>query len=460
MGNGATVQIGAGRTVSATGVTGANGTFAFDFNNTAAGRLILTTIADMSNYTLNALAAADFSITSSKSYTIVEGLSGNATKFGKIIDNNSLFTFSQTENDVNGDIILNVARQSQMGEIATDPNNKSSAPAVEDLLNRNTGTPQADRDPATVNTQVNNQINTRIADARVGTGMSAGDMTDGLRYWMQGFGTTTEQSRRKGIAGYDANIFGGTIGVDAEASDNTLVGLAFSYANTKLDSKNLNRTKTEVDSYQVTAYGSYGTDFGSYLNGYLTYSYNDVDQARHNVGIIGNTARADYHNDQYDARVEFGHDFRNVLNLNGVILTPELSAQYTLVDSEKYSEKGAGGLGLRNVDMDTMQALNIGLDVELGYQHNLQNGGSITPSINVGYAYEALGERLETTGNFIGGATSFTTKGADPAQHSVTGGVGLTFKTTSGWDVNANYDYTYKSDFDAHTGIVKAIYSF
>lgn len=496
MGNNSTVQVGAGRFVTANSVTGANGTFAFDFNNTNAGKLILSTLANMSNYTLNPLAAADFSLTGSKSYVIVDGLAGNATKFGTLIDTNTLFTYTQTEDDVNGDIILHIARQNQMDQIATNPNNKSAAPAVEQLLTRNTNIPQGSRDPATValaarlttstdaqingilqtliptvdqggvqaamnvNNQVNNQINGRLGNTRNDTGAASGDLTEGLRFWMQGFGSSAQQDRRQGIAGYDADTFGGTVGADAEVTDNTLAGIAVSYANTQVDSKNANTTDTEVDSYQVTAYGSYIVGQGSYLNGYLSYSYNDIDQQRHNVGIIGNTARAGYHNDQYDARVELGHDYNNVLNTTGLTLTPEFSVQYTAVDAGRYSEKGAGGLALQNVESDTLEALDLGLDVTLAYSHRTENGSVITPSINAGYTYEALGETLETSGRFLGGAMTFTTKGYEPAQHSVNGGLGLNVQTTTGWDFNAMYDYTNKSDFDAHTGVVKAVYAF
>lgn len=497
-GNASTLHINTGRTVSATGVSGANGTVTIGFNNTDSGKLILNSVANMSPYTLHPLVDPGLTITGSKAYVIVDGANGNATKFGTIVDSNTLFTYTQSEDDVNGDIILHVARQNQMSEITKTPNTKSAAPSVEQMLTINTNTPQANRDPVTtafaarlttsndaqieqimqtviptvdqggvvaainVKHQAYSQVNARLADARQGTatGMSAGDAGNDVRYWMQGFGSKSEQDVRQGIAGYDADTYGLSVGADADVSDNAVLGLAFSYADTDVDSDNANRTKTEIDSYQLTAYGSYNWNQGTYMNGYMSYSYNDIDQARHNVGIIGNTAKADYHNDQYDARVELGHDFKNVLNTGGLTLTPEVSAQYTVVDVERYSEKGAGGLGLQNVDSETLQALDLGVNVTVAYNHRMENGGVLTPSVKAGYSYEALGENLETSGSFIGGGAAFVTKGYDPAQHSVTGGLGLKYSTGDSWDFSADYDYTSKSDYDSHSGIIKAIYSF
>lgn len=500
-----TLQINKGRTVTATALSHpANGTVVIGFDGATAGKLILTGAANMAGVNLQPLAEAgvDFS-SGSRSYVIVDGAAGNATLFSSIIDTNSLFTYTQSADNVNGDIVLHIARQNQIQQIVPQGGNEAAAGiSVEQLLTLNTSTPPADRDPVVVafaarlttssdtqiaeimqtvvptvdlggvmasmnvTNQTHSQVNTRIADLRLGndvTGMAAGNgATDyaGASVWVQGFGSTAGQDRRGGIAGFDADTFGGTVGADVSMTDSLLLGLALSYANTDIDSKNANRTDTEVDSYQLTAYGSYGWSNGTYLNGYMSYSYNDIEQQRHNVGILGNTASADYSSDQFDIRAELGHDFKDVLNTRGLVFIPQLSAQYTNVETEIYSEKGAGGLGLKNVDIDTLHALEFGADFTLAYDYQTVNGGILTPSVNVGYAYEALGEELQTSASFIGGGAAFTAQGYDPAQHSVNGGLGLIYSAPNNWDFSADYDYKYKSDYDSHTGIIKAKHYF
>ena len=58
-----------------------------------------------------------------------------------------------------------------------------------------------------------------------------------MRMWGQVFGQTADQDMRDGINGYDADTFGIAVGLDTENIGNdTVVGMAFSYADTDVSS--------------------------------------------------------------------------------------------------------------------------------------------------------------------------------------------------------------------------------
>ena len=494
-----TARVNNGRTITAANVgNAANGTFITEFGNTSAGKFVLTDAnVDLSDATLQAIPVSGTNFNGNVSHVVVDAAAGDITGFGTITDNNSLFAFSQTEDDVNGDIILNIARENSLAVVASTPNTTKTAvpletvltdnsitsayPAVTQLATRLTTasdeeideiieslTPTVDTGAVNaginVTTETNSIINSRLEVASKSsgeTGMTAGNSMKGLRFWLQGLGSHAEQDRRDQIDGYDSDTYGITAGVDTRnIHDDAILGLALSYANTDIDSDNANRTNTDVDSYQITAYGNFQTPYQTYLNTYLSYAYNDIAYTRSDVGIIGNTASADYDSDQYGARMELGRDYFAQGSYEGFIITPELSAEYILVDTEEYSENDTSGLGLQNVDTETLETLTFGVDVTAAYTYAQEDGSRLIPSASIGYSYEALGEELETSASFFAGGATFNSTGVDPAQHSVNGGLGVVYETTQNWSLSADYDYTYKSDYDRHSGMVKATYSF
>ncbi|MEI7751166.1 MAG: autotransporter-associated beta strand repeat-containing protein, partial [Candidatus Omnitrophota bacterium] len=104
-------------------------------------------------------------------------------------------------------------------------------------------------------------ISNRLGGARnmgaVGSGMSSGDMTNGMGVWMQGLGSNMKQWERKGIEGFSANAFGTTIGVDKVIDDHFRAGLAGGYGWSGVHSKQQGSPSDDINSFQGTIYGSY-----------------------------------------------------------------------------------------------------------------------------------------------------------------------------------------------------------
>lgn len=60
----------------------------------------------------------------------------------------------------------------------------------------------------------------------------------------------------------------------------------------------------------------------------------------------------------------------------------------------------------------------------------------------------------------MAGGSTFEVDGVDPANSAFGIGAGLKFFDTSGWDFTANYDFTFKSEYEAHSGFLRAAYEF
>lgn len=304
-------------------------------------------------------------------------------------------------------------------------------------------------------------INNRIASLRSDgseTGMMAGDITENLHVWGQVFGAKADQNKRDRVAGYEADSYGTVFGVDSAVTETLRAGVAFSYANTDVDGDDANRTKSDIDSYQLSLYGDLDLPERTFLSGQIGYIYSDIDTARHTVGgLTGNTARADFNSNQYVARAELGRHFDA---LDRITLTPSALVNYNHIDISDYSEKGVGGLGLRNVDTERMDIFEVGVNLVAEATFDDTLGGSFKPNLHGGYRYDLIGDSVATTGRLAGGGAAFKTNGFDPAQSTVNVGTGLKWTTSSNFEFSANYDFEYKSDYDAHSGYVRAGYKF
>ncbi len=313
----------------------------------------------------------------------------------------------------------------------------------------------------TVGDQTVGLTETRLASLRSGdamTGMAAGNMGRGMKVWGQGFGQTADQDRRDGVDGYNSDTYGAAFGLDTEnLSDAAVVGVAFNYANTDVDSDNANNTQTDVDSYGITLYGDY--DFGNqtFLSGQVGYAYSSIDQTRYDIGgISGLNADSDYDSNQLNAKIKVGRGFATEA---GMTLTPSVSAAYTNVSVDDYTETGAGGANLR-VDNDSLNILDLGVGLDASWMHQNSDGSYVKPVLKAGYRYDVIGDNVETTSSFTGGGAAFKTEGFDPARSKFNAGAGLTYYTTTNWELSANYDFEVKADYAAHSGFLRAGYKF
>jgi uncharacterized protein with beta-barrel porin domain len=303
-----------------------------------------------------------------------------------------------------------------------------------------------------------NTVSYRLASLRTGIsagqGLSAGDeVGEGKNFWLQGFGAYVDQSERQGIQGFEASTGGFAFGGDKKTSNTFLIGLVASYSYTDVNSR-LSENQTYINSYQGTVYGTY--DFGNnYLDAQFGLAYNDYAGRRFiSVGAVDRQANADYEGYQFLTKFELGRD----LTLpNEFEFTPSLGLSWTHVEINDYTETGASASNLIVNDQD-YDILNLSLRGEFRRTWDI-NQGSLTPEVHLGYNFEAIDDQIQTVAAFTGGGNTFQSTGFDPANHSATGGAGLTCSGNN-FDLVATYDFEAKKDFVSHSALLKGRWNF
>jgi site-specific DNA recombinase len=162
------------------------------------------------------------------------------------------------------------------------------------------------------------------------TGLSAGGLGRSRKIWLQFFGADIDADARGVDSGYDAVVAGGAFGLDKEYSRNKALGAAVSYANSDVTSDG-NSTSLDVNSFQVTGYGTYdlsqlsSTDGRWFADGVLAYAYNTNESIRRIiVGALNREAIADYDSQQFAAKMAIGTKFYS----GGLTFTPSVSLGY------------------------------------------------------------------------------------------------------------------------------------
>ncbi len=271
--------------------------------------------------------------------------------------------------------------------------------------------------------------------------------------WLQGFGQKATQNTRNFVQGYDATTYGIIMGADThEIFDSGTVGIAFNYGKAKVESKNANTARSNIDSYGVIVYGTHPVTETVFFDGQVGYNFNKIDSHRDNVGGTGLTAKADYGGNQYSARGLLGKDY---LVGSGFTVTPTVSLAYTRLSVQGFTETGAEGANLKVNGMD-YNILDLGLGVRAERLFTTASGTQLRPSVHAGYRYDVIGDKMQTTSTFTGGGPAFTTTGGEPQRGKFNIGGGIGVGTLNDWQLSAEYDYELQQEYSAHSGFIRA----
>lgn len=498
--NAGTLQIAGTSTIAGATTLGAAGTLALGTNTltntgvvtTATGSTLTTSIsgATIGNVTSAATSVlADGGVVSvavvatptSSSYNVISGGGADTATGWTVTDDSARYNFSASV--AAGDVTLTPTVASA---ITTTANNASVAAAFDAGALSATGdfltvqnamtalTTSAALDEAygqldpTDNAALNNvsfgqatqslgAVLSHLGNMRdngMSTGVSTGEVWKDAAIWVKGFGSTADQDRRGTSNGYDADMWGTAVGADGLIGDYSRLGLAGSYASTDVSNK-VDAGGTDIKSYQGTVYLSYDDPSPWYVNGAFAFTWNDYDGTR-GIAFTGvdRVADGDTDGQQYTGMVDAGYVYKN----GDFNWTPMASLTYSHLNIDGYTETGASSLDLtvEDQDYDLLQS-GLGIQIDRPYVHP---SGVYIPEIHFKWLYDFIGDEAATTAQFAGGGASFSTRGADPAQHSFVVGGGLTFYSKGNISISGTYNYEVKEDFSSHTGQGVLRYSF
>jgi outer membrane autotransporter protein len=283
------------------------------------------------------------------------------------------------------------------------------------------------------------------------SGVSSGNATHGVREWGQVFGMSAHQGVREGLQGFDAHTAGIAVGADtANWLSKAVMGASLSYGHTNADPRDPIMAKVNIDNYQLTLYGDYNLGDHAYLRGMLAYGRSDNDTIRPTFSL---PAHGNFGANEFTALAKTGRAYA----YGKATLTPSLLARWVHYDPESYTETGAGFDNL-HVSQNSLDIFEAGPGLDATWKVKNDDGSWLVPSAHAGYRYDFIGDRITTA--FADCCSTTVANGPTPARSRFNLGTSLTWYTTSTWEFKAAYDYDYRQDYAAHSGLLRGTFRY
>lgn len=290
---------------------------------------------------------------------------------------------------------------------------------------------------ATVNTS---RSLTQIVQARQSqaAGLSSGEeFIANKDVWMKGFGVWGKQNDLNGVSGYKLSTGGLALGGDRSLSPRANIGGVLAFANSNVNGSNPSAPNSMViNSYQVGGYGDYA------ITDKLNYNYQvDVgvnqNKGTRNILVAGVNASSNY----YSYSGHLGSGLKYMMPVaEKLTFIPSTRVDYTQVQSNAYSETGAGTLNLQT-NSQKYEELLVSADLRLDYELTEKMKGTI----NAGVAYNTMNNQVQMTSIYQGGGPSFTTNGMQVSPTLYEGGFGIIGNITKDVELIGRYDAQYRT---------------
>jgi outer membrane autotransporter protein len=265
------------------------------------------------------------------------------------------------------------------------------------------------------------------------TGMLPSGVNERWGFFVKGNAASGDQKDTPDRTGYDFTSAGVTVGSDYRFTGNFIAGLmlGINTARANVDSMG---SKVKMDGYTMGTYGTYYHK-NFYIDGSISYGLTNYDNTRRVVFPgLDRTATSSPDGNQLTAYIGTGYDLRK----NNWIITPNMSLQYTKLNTDSYTEKGAGAINL-DVDKQSNESLqgNIGARVSYTVQ---KDDIVLMPNIRASYGYEFLRDSQNITSRLAQGSSPFSIQTISPDRNFLSLGAGITAFTVRDMSVYINYD--------------------
>ncbi|HET6607976.1 MAG TPA: autotransporter domain-containing protein [Rhodopila sp.] len=278
----------------------------------------------------------------------------------------------------------------------------------------------------------------RNSDGHV-TGLAAGDdPTPGVGAWIQPYGGFASQDPQDGVSGYNASVYGVSLGADTAVRPDLRLGLAVQLGNADIRYTNvLQGNSDSIFTAQIGAYGTWRFTDHAFLDGQITYGHNSYGSTNY-VTPLATTLKSNYGGNQFMARVGVGYLWTS----GDLAITPLLSLQQYHFDIDSYNTSGGGAAGLdEHVNGQIINITQPRIGSSLSYRFVDQNGFTAIPDLHVYYMHNFGTDHLSITGNFIASGSGFQVVTPTFGKNIVDIGAGVTVMQKGPWSVTAAYDH-------------------
>ncbi len=213
--------------------------------------------------------------------------------------------------------------------------------------------------------------------------------------------STGNRDTTDGETGYDIDGYNVTAGMDYRFTDSFVMGAAVGYASTDADF-DANAGEMTVDGYSLSLFGTHYNANSYYIDGIVSYNWNEVDTDRNILQSNTNTLIANSNTDSsiFSASLGVGKEFQ----MKQAIISPYLRLDYSDVNIDGFTETGAGFWGMQ-IDDQELTSFTSNLGVQLVNPVS-KSWGILTPQFRAEWVHEYDNDSRIIRGRFLGALSS------------------------------------------------------
>ena len=421
------------------GVANGEGTYKFaNTVDTANGKWKLNTII------ANSLYNYDFRLNDENNTLILEFAKKNADEIAKEFDTDKnkadeilAITDSKSDNQQFDRISETVNKQAQNG----DKNLTSALDDLNDNTQANLETGRYIGDIIAKN--VADRLNTRPDKSSV-YGLAGGDVAEyEPEVWANAVYQTAENN---GDLDYSADTKGVIAAVDGKAGKNWTVGAGYAYLQTDLDS---GAKSSDIDDHTVFAYAEYGRN-SWFANGLAAYHWLSFDQ---NKKAFGENIKGSFDMQMLGLQALVGREFYGCADEHVLRLRPQAGLRYYKISQDGYTD--SAGMKYNSADSDILTGvLGVSLSDETEF-----NGYEVMPKAFVNATYDLQNDDNTTIVHLPNGG-SYAIAQESNGKFGVETGIGVEMAVSENAKIGLTYEYDWRDDYSAHTGLLNLKYAF
>ena len=275
--------------------------------------------------------------------------------------------------------------------------------------------------------------------------------------WANMFYNTGKQTGFDDYDGFKVSTTGVGFGFD-RSTENGWIGTALSASTSKIDQLDFRvGDQATLSHQQASIFGA--REWGAaYFDG--TFSMGRYELTGKRTAAVGRTASALYNMYSMDLKSTVG--YRIKLQDGKTVISPMLGLEVTQLEQPRYTETGAGDLGL-TVDAQSYQRLRSTIGVRFNTESRFGNTPTYTTAY-LAYHRESGLENMDVRASYSGTTdaqyTGFTTTAAALQRNQFELGAGTTLALSKTSSLQLRYDLQHRQSFNAQGVQAKAVWKF
>lgn len=309
----------------------------------------------------------------------------------------------------------------------------------------------ADANPVvrTVETDIHNMVFSAVSDelngegGAIAEGKSSGDTFKQVKAWIRGLFNRADHESTSKASGFDADIYGVAMGIDKQINNAVKLGVGYAYSQADISS---GIRDTDVDTHTAILYGQY-RPANWYINTVVAYNWSDYDEKK---AALGYRADASYDVESLGIQSMYGYETK----LGEYDLTPEAGLRYAHISRDGYTD--ALGTSVASDDSDILTAV-VGAKVAKDYTIGCNT--IVRPELKAAVTYDLFDDGNNSYVSLANGG-AYRVNGEKLDRLGFEFGAKVATEVSDNLEISAGWEGRFREDYQDHTAMLNAKYSF